>query len=613
LAELALPLRAVAPATARARATALAPVACGLLAAVCWVVTVRRADFTAMGPLGLVSILGPAYFAGLALLAIGMAVELVRPRPRERHLLGLVVLLVVFLFGTACAIEPVAALTSSWQHAGFVRYIFVRGHALNGFDAEFSWPGVFSMFALVVAFMGKASAIPLLRWFPLAIELAYLAPLLSIARSSGVSRRAGWLGVALFYATNWIYQDYFSPQAVNFLLYLVVVAVVLACWRPVVTAVERGRPALAVRLRGAREALRMRRLLGEAAATDWPPSLLLGSFLVVTLVIVGSAMSHQLTPYAIMLALVACLLTRRLGRPELVVLSFLLAIGWLSLGASNYWLGHLSQIFGGIFQFGTTLSSNVSSRVAGSASHRLVVDARILLTAALFAAAALGAARRAATSRTLELLAVAPFFVLAGQSYGGEGLLRVALLAGPFAALLAAGAVLPSRNGPIRPLVPALRLGRHGRVVLAAVIAVGLCGAAATMTLVRGGNDYYETFAPGELAAVNYTYLHVHGPRQSIGLVAPYEPIGQWAVGTVNLTAVSANGSVPTLYRIRRDFYVNRPSFVVLGLAQAHWGEVLGGYPAGWMSDLQAYLETIGYRVTFQNPDAVVLFTTNGS
>ena len=40
------------------------------------------------------------------------------------------------------------------------------------------------------------------------------------------------------------------------------------------------------------------------------------------------------------------------------------------------------------------------------------------------------AARRATDSRTLEVLPVVPFFVLAGQSYGGEGLLRVALLSG---------------------------------------------------------------------------------------------------------------------------------------------------------------------------------------
>ena len=145
-----------------------------------------------------------------------------------------------------------------------------------------------------------------------------------------------------------------------------------------------------------------------------------------------------------------------------LAIAFLLAVGWLSLGASNYWLGHLSQIFGGIFQFGSTATANVSSRVVGSASHRLIVDVRILLTLGLFFLAGIGALRRAASSRTLELLTVVPFFVLAGQSYGGEGLLRVAFLVGPFASLLAAAAILPSRIG-LDPAVRALAAPRAAR------------------------------------------------------------------------------------------------------------------------------------------------------
>ena len=597
-----------------ARAVSWTSVACMVAAAVLWVLTVRRADYEAMGPLGLVTILGPAYFLGLAAICVGLAVELLRGRPRELRLLGLVVVLVVFLFGTPSAVEPVAALTSSWGHAGFVRYVYVHGHALNGFSAEFSWPGVFSMFALVAGFMGQSSVIVLLRWFPLGIELAYLAPMVAIARASGVSRRVGWLGIALFYGTDWIYQDYFSPQAVNYLFYLVVVAVVLSCWRPVGSYVSAQGFAVRARLRSSREAIRVRRLRGDEAATSWPSSLVFGTFLVLLLLFVASAMSHQLTPYAIVLALLACLLTRRLGRPELPLIAFLLSVGWLSLGASNYWLGHLQQIFGSIFQFTSSISQNVSSRVTGSESHLLVVDARILLTLALFGAAAIGAARRATESRTLEVLTVAPFFVLAGQSYGGEGLLRVALLSGPFAALLAASAVLPGRVGPIRPMVRRLRLGRYGRVILTAVVAVGLLGATATMTVVRGGNDYYETFTTGELNAVNFAYLHV-GRFKTIGLVAPYEPIGQWSVGTVNAFAVTGGGTIPNQDQIGRVLLHYKPSVIVLGQAQEHWGEVLAGYKKGWERGVVAYLESKGYRTKPNGhfPHATVLFIRNGN
>jgi hypothetical protein len=606
LVELATPLPVLRRRTTPSRLGAIVPLSCLGLAAVLWIVTVRRADFAAMGQLGLVSILGPSYFAGLALLCIGFTVELLRPHPAEGRLLALVVALIVFLFGTACAIEPVAALISSWGHAGFVRYVFVNGHPRNGYAAEFSWPGVFSLFALIASFMGKSQVIVLLRWFPLGIELAYLAPMLAIARASGVSRRAGWLGVALFFGTDWIYQDYFSPQAVNLLFYLATVAVVLTCWRPVSAAVASRRPALRERWATTRQALRWRRLLGGDATTSWPAPLLMRTFLVLTLIFVASAISHQLTPYAIVLALGACLLTRRLGRPELIAIAFLLSFGWLSLGASDYWTGHLSQIFGGVFQLGHTAGSNVASRIVGTASHRLIVDVRILLTVGLFSLAGIGAARRAASSRTLEVLTIAPFFVLAGQSYGGEGLLRVALLAGPFASLLAASALLPQRTGKIRSLLRPRRLGRHGRSVIGVATAIVLISSTAVMTLVRGGNDYYETFTQGELSAVNLAYRLAHA-GQTIGLVAAFEPIGQWSVGDVNITAVAATDYVPTLIHVEHSLKKNHSTFILLGQAQEHWGIALGGYHPGWMMAVEGYLVANGYKVVGSFGSATVL------
>jgi hypothetical protein len=614
LVELATPLPVVRRSRTPARLGAVVPLACAALAAVLWIVTVLHADYASMGPLGLVTILGPSYFAGLALVCVGFAVELLRPHPAERRLTVLVVVLLVFLFGTPCAIEPVAATTSAFSHAGFVRYIFVHGHPLNGYVAEFSWPGVFSLFAVVASFMGKSQVNLLLRWFPLGIELAYLAPMLAIARASGVSRRAGWLGVALFFGTDWIYQDYFSPQAVNLLFYLATVALVLTCWRPLATAVARRRPALSERWAATRRSLRWRRMLGDESTSSWPASRIIATFLVLCLIFVASAISHQLTPYAIVLALGACLLTRRLGRPELLAIAFLLTFGWLSLGASDYWIGHLSQIFGGIFQFGHTAATNVSSRVVGSESHRLIIDTRILLTVGLFFLAGIGAARRATSSRTLELLCVAPFVVLVGQSYGGEGLLRVALLAGPFASLLAASAILPMRSGSIRPLLRPVRLGRHGRAVLGVATAVVLLGATVVMTVVRGGNDYYETFTTGELGAINLAYSLVTGPNQTIGLVAGYAPVGQWYVGTVNATAVAASDTVPTLLQIRRTLEGQHPTFIMLGPAQQHWGEVLGGYPPTWMANLRNYLESPsgGYVVVRNFGTATLLRARSG-
>jgi hypothetical protein len=590
------------------------PMSLGAVALVIWLIAVHETNFAAMGSLGLISILPAAFYVGLAITIVALGMELIQPTLRERRVAVLVGLLVVYVFATACAVEPTASLPTTWIHAGFVQYIFDHGSPLNGFNAEFSWPGSFSLGALVVSFMGQTNAVDLLRWFPFVIELAYLAPLVAIARRCDVNRRAAWLGVALFYATNWIYQDYFSPQALNVLFFLSVIALVLWVWSPVPLASPP--PArLLQRALACRDGLRLRRLRGDDARSRLDARTTLGAVGLAAIIIGASAVSHQLTPYAIFLGLLACLLTRRLGRPELVLLTLVFSIGWLSLGASNYWLGHLSDIFGGFGQFFNTAQSNISSRVTGSSSHRLVVDLRILITAGLFGLAAVGALRRAAESRTLELLAISQFVILAVQSYGGEGLLRVALLSGPFASMLAASAILPSRRGPLPPIL-ADRVGGarlrvripwpSGRVPLGIAATVVLLVAAVATTVVRGGNDAYESFAVGEVAAANYLYAHV-APGQEIGLVAPYEPLGQAKVNTVRVYVVANGPNVPDVHAVGPNLLKRRPNFVFLGQAQAAWGVVLGGYPQGWEAGLQRYLLLHGYAVAEAWHSATVL------
>jgi hypothetical protein len=579
----------------------------GAAGLVLWVVAVRQADFLRMGSLGLVTVLGWPYFVGLGFVVAGTALELLRTPLRANRLIVLIIVLVVFLYGTACAVEPVAALGDSWLHAGFVQYVFQHGHALNNYDARFSWPGGFSLGAVLVAFAGQSNALDFLRWFPLVVELLYLAPLVVIARSSGVGRRAAWLGVALFYATNWIYQDYFSPQALNYLFFLVVLATVLATWEPRArlrtAAVREG---LRERVADTRASITRLRLGGHEATAVRGSRTTLGLLGLLGLLCLASAISHQLTPFALILALVACLLTRRLARPELIVVAALVAVGWLSLGASNYWIGHLSDIFGSIGHLSSTFGSNVTSRVTGSASHRLVVDARILAIIALYLLAGVGILRRSPNSRSLEVLAGAPFLLLVVQDYGGEGLLRAVLFSLPFTCLLAASAILPNRTGPIRPLLARNRLGEHGRTALRWTVAVVVVGFCLATTVVRGGNDAFEAFSSGELAAVNFAYDHVQS-GQTIGMVAPYLPCGQRDIGSVQFFVAADVGGNPTLRYDRSELLRTRPAFIILSQSQEAWGEIVAGYPRRWESSLENALVRDNYRIAARWPTATVL------
>jgi hypothetical protein len=124
-------------------------VMCGIGGVVLWFAAVATSDFSKMNGYGLVSVLRWPYFAGLLLVVVGFGVELARPVLRHRRLLFFIIVLIVYIYGTACAIEPVSSLTDSWIHSGFIQYILVNGHPLNGYDARFSWPGAFSMAAVL--------------------------------------------------------------------------------------------------------------------------------------------------------------------------------------------------------------------------------------------------------------------------------------------------------------------------------------------------------------------------------------------------------------------------------------------------------------------------------
>lgn len=573
-----------------------------------WFLAVDQANFSKMGLLGLVTILHWPYFVGLVLVVLGFTKELLRTPLRSRWLLVFIIILAVYIFGTACAVEPIAALADSYRHSGILEYFFQHGGPLPHYEADFSWPGSFSLGAVFVGFAGQANSLGFTRYFSLFIELMYLAPLLVIARSVGVGRRAGWLGIALFYVTDWIYQDYFSPQALGYLFLLITLAAVLATWspkphpKPPLSGFWRS---LRLRYHRSRAVFRVARIEGHDAVATGSNTQTLAVVGLLGLITFAMAISHELTPYALILMLLGCLITRRLGRPELVIAAALFVVGWLSLGATDYWIGHLNYIFSGFGQIGSTLSSNVTGRVSGSGAHQLAAETRILVIGGLYLLAGVGTLRRSTDSRVLEMLAGAPFVLLVISSYVGEGLMRVVLYALPFTALLAASAILPQVSGPIRSFVPNFRVRRHGRAAIWFLVFVIVLGSAFATTIARGGNDAYESFSIGELDAVNYVDAHVHY-NDTVGLISPYLPYNQADVGSINWVGLQTGGGA-SLASLRSSLIKLHPRFIILSQSQENWGEIVGGYPKGWENSIFDSLLNRGFHVAASWSTATVL------
>ncbi|MGH8906050.1 MAG: hypothetical protein ACRD0K_05960 [Egibacteraceae bacterium] len=573
----------------------LGPATLTLLALGLWLFALSGTQIDGVDDLGLISVLHPVSFAGLALLTAGMGWELARPRRRPAVMVFSLIAAVFMLHGVTALVEPLPRFATAWLHSGFVEHIARTGHTLPSFDARFSWPGFFAAAALLAQVSGVDSALAFLRWTPVVVNALALLPLSVLFRALADDDRPRWAALWLFVVANWIGQDYFAPQAFTYLLYLTVIA--LLC--RYLLAEQRDAAALPTatsRWLGAVERCKTRLAQPLAPPTTAPQ---LGGLITAIVVIAAAiAISHQLTPFILVLVTGALVAARRIIPRGLPVLFGLLAAAWVSYGATAFWLGHLDSIIGNLGRVGSTVDANLSNRFAGSPGRLVVVAVRLGLSASVGLAAGFGILRRWRAGRldlTTILLAGMPFAVLGLQSYGGEVLLRAYLFALPALALLAAFALWPA--GGIERRHEPLLLTTASLALLAAFF------------VARYGNERFEYISYGELQVVEEVYAQA--------------PIG------ATLVAVSPN--LPWRYRdIERfhyqpsldDFVLSdplsirqlmrqvpqQPAYLLITRGQVAYVEAVYGYPRGWADQLAEQLLASGeFQLVRQTEDSLAL------
>jgi hypothetical protein len=565
--------RAPAAAPVRLRRTVQPPDVLALAGIILWAVGLLRVHTAHIGDLGLVSVLGWTCLLGLAFLVAGFVWQLTS-EPVDRRRLGLyLVVLVVMLDGLPAIVEATARTPTGWIHAGFIDYILRHGRVLPHYDARFSWPGMFSLSALVTVAGGRSSAITFLRWTPLVLNLLYLLPLRLIARRCATDARVGWMATALFVIGNWVEQDYFSPQGVAYIAFLSVLAVALAT----------------VSLPDQRQTLgRMAARLVRPRATVALPSWLArgGVVCVLTVIMAGLVVSHQLTPYGLLIELVVLAVWDQLGSRSLIVLLAVLAVGYLSLGAQDFWSGHLSVVVGSVGHVGNSVNQSVVQRTHVSSGHRLVVEARLgfsLLLILLGGAGALVRSRRpGGPSMLVAVLAVAPFGLLGLQSYGGEVLLRSLLMALPFLALLIA-------ELPFWFVRRAPRIGLVGAAVFFAAAATGLL-------IARYGNEpFYRTVTATTRSAA---------PGSTVAALSQNLP---WRFEDIErLKFASFEKSCPAA--IDQDcLKLVKADYIVITDGERRYAELVQGRTPAEVATLeQSLLPSAGYRLALSIGDASV-------
>ena len=419
------------------------------LSVLLWAVGVARTNTAGLGLYGLPAVLPLIFYAGIVVLLVSAGIEFSRPRLAQGRLAAHAIVLVVMLYGTAPLLYKEGRYAWLYKTAGIVQYVSAHGSLDRLIDIYQNWPGFFAFASWFDSVAGVSSPLDYAKWAQLAVELAAIPLLYTIFQALKMPVWHRWLAIMLYAGSNWIAQDYFSPQALSTVLSLGIMALV-ARWMFTASPGER-------------------RPLREAAPFI---GVLIFLFFVMTA-------SHEISPYiiAIQIAALALLGTVRPRWIALVIAAIALAYLAPNFSYVNTHYGLLSSL-GNFF-------SNVQPPSLGAAtpppSHKVIAYSADLLSAGIWLLALIGAWRRRKAGRmviALLLLTFAPILVLVGGAYGNEGILRVYLFSLPWAVALAACALAPTREpelpGTVRPATVRTALRPALRAVLPLAVAVTL-------------------------------------------------------------------------------------------------------------------------------------------
>lgn len=464
-----------------------------------WVLGVSKTRVTEVGSFGLTTALPGFFYAGVALVIISAGIELARAAPSRWRMSGHTVALVVMLYGTAPLVYSQGRYAWLYKTVGVVQYVNAHGQLNHNIDIYQNWPGFFALAAWFGKVAGVASPLAYAKWAQLVFELAALPLLYLIYEALFLSIRQRWIALLLYSASNWIAQDYFSPQALGTLFSLGIMAIAIR-WLYFGNSSGNRRAAQIFHADRVTQ--------GTPWQTFWRVGRPAASCCAVVMLYSVLTFTHELSPYLLALQLGA-LAALRLVRPRwLPVALAAIAVGYLvpRFAFVNSHYGLLNS-FGKFFSNAAPPSTHAG---ATPANERLIERSAEALSLGMWALALVGAWMRRRSRRTvlaLVLLAFSPFILLGVQAYGDEGILRTYLFSLPWTAALAASALSPlpvalRKSGLHRAGVENTVSVRSGakRGKLRAPVAIGV--AAALFMPAFFGDDRFNTMTSTEVATV---------------------------------------------------------------------------------------------------------------
>ncbi len=398
-----------------------------LLAAaiVCWLLGLPSLGSAGVSQWGLLATGSPLFGVSIGLVIVAFLVCI--RHGRLTFAAAAVIAEIAILRGSVSLATSAPYYPWTYKHLAVTDYIAQHGSVDRSIDIYHSWPGLFAATAWFSQVTGVAP-ITIAHWFTPLAHLAMFGLILVLMRAWQLPTQTALVAGFLFESLNFVGQDYFSPQATAFILGLGV----LICLR------RRAEPRLTM--------------------------VALGLFAAITV-------THQLTPYWLLLVSFGLLLLRRLTPVWLPFAFAAIAGGYLAV--------QYHEVSGiGLFSSG---ANNASTGIATTAltGARLSWYGSDALYAALFVAVAAILFRRFRRGEDFlapAVLALAPILILAVQNYGGEAIWRVYLYCLPGLVLVIAPGLTALILGRLRTWCITAIIADAGRPRLRADLVRGLVG-----------------------------------------------------------------------------------------------------------------------------------------
>ena len=577
-----------------------------------WSISLQGVDVRRMNDLGLVSVFPPLTIISLILLSVSFCVTLRQPHKRTPVLLLHIAFLIFILYGVTTLVEEAPRFSVLYRHEGYIEYILRTGTVDPNLDAYFNWPGFFILSAFVTRVAGYLDIYFFGLWAPVFFNLIYLGPLYIIFTSATTDKRIVWLGLWFFYVTNWIGQDYFSPQGLNFFLYLVIIAILLRWFKVAPSAqslLKEPRDQHLGRIGFFVHRFFARLRAPDTLRTPVQPRQRTALLAILITIFAFSVFSHPLTPFFIIASVTALVIFRRCSPFWLPILMAVITGAWIIIMTEAFLAGHLSWVTGGLGNIFGAVSANVSNRVEGSPEHVFITKIRLVMTFFIWGLAFVGAVRRLRHGQhdiSYILLAIAPFPLLVAQPYGGEMLLRIYLFSLPPMTFFAACVFFPTLTS--------------GKSRWTTVFIAGIC-----ITLLGGflftryGNERQDYMTNAEVAGVHYLYsiarpgsIFIEGSDGTPWQMQDYEKYNTYSLTDTLYNAVATGNVNAIVQYIQSTKHTN--AYLIFTRSQKATAESTLGLPSDALDRLENVLISSGkFKRVYLNPDAQILIFVGGS